>query len=640
MKRSFISFLIFISIFTLWSKPASGQSSDWFTEVTDMVGLTGEKMQKAYCTDVNGDGFQDLITITGVDYFNNRKPMKLFMNESSGTGNKRKFVDRTDGSGINSNVESSDTGRQTTCAAFADVDNDGDIDMVTAHYFHRIENYKDIGDRCQVLLNNGKGQFRVKKDNGLDKLGLTNTQGLSFLDYDLDGNIDLFIGNWFSDYTNDKIQDDYLMKGKGDGTFVNVTEFTSLNKPSNEPLYGCSAGDWNNDHWTDIFTASYCRTGGSLWKNTKSGDFENVAKTIGYTSQLLKGDGGQELCHWAAMPCDYDNDGDYDFFFALVHGGTAATEGRSTIVKNQGPDSNYYLRWAMDLTPKVPPYAGHIATYDANWFDFNNDGLMDLCYADGTYSGAGFGRLYMYLQGKDNKFTDINKALGFTGSKYQTMSLVRPIDYDNDGDEDLLVWGGGTGSSVRVPIFLHNNTANSNNHVVVNLKPARGTNGSCIGARVTVHVGEVTRTREIYAGQGNAAGQAPFSLVFGLEKAQKIDSIVVIFPNKSHRRIVKKDLDVNRTHTILEFIENSPDESIVIYPNPAKNQFKVAFPQEFSGSLDLSVFDLQGKLVLQKKFEAVYSYENMDINPLSSGYYIVQLCSGNGKLSRARLLVE
>jgi hypothetical protein len=273
------------------------QDPSWFKDITQQSGLAGQKMQKAYVVDVNNDGFQDLITITGIDYFNNRKPLKLFLNVADETTGGRTFKDQTEWSRLNSNVQKSDTGRQTTCAAFADVDNDGDVDMVTAHYFHRIENYKDVGDRCQVLLNNGKGQFSVKPKNGLDLLGLTNTQGLSFLDYDLDGNIDLFIGNWFSDYTNNKVQDDMLMKGRGDGTFINVTEFTNLNKPANEPLYGSSAGDWNNDGWTDIFSASYCRTGGSLWKNTQNSNFENVAKQVGYTSQLLKGDNSQELCH-------------------------------------------------------------------------------------------------------------------------------------------------------------------------------------------------------------------------------------------------------------------------------------------------------------------------------------------------------
>ncbi len=629
-------------IFILFGHICMAQDASWFMDKTSQSGLSGQKMQKAYAVDVNGDGFVDLVTITGIDYFNNRKPLRLFLNVPDKVNGGRTFEDKTSWSNLNGNVIASDTGRQTTCAAFADVDNDGDVDMVTAHYFHRIENYKDVGDRCQVLLNNGEGRFEIRPKNGLDELGLTNTQGLSFLDYDLDGNIDLFIGNWFSDYTNNKLQDDILMKGLGNGVFVNVTPETNLNKPTNEPLYGSSAGDWNNDYWSDIFTASYCRTGGSLWKNMTNGKFENVAKKVGYTSQLIKGDNGQDLCHWAAMPCDYDNDGDFDFFFALVHGGNDANEGRSTVVKNQGPDSNYQLRWFMDITPKMIPYAGHIATYDANWFDFDNDGLTDLCYADGTYAGGGNGRLYMFHQNSNNKFTDVTKSLNLTANnnKYITMNIVRPIDYDSDGDEDLLVYGGGTPQIGVVPILLKNEAGNSGNHVVVNLRPAKGTNGSCIGARVMVYAQDLVKTREVYAGQGNAAGQAQFSLVFGLGNRSKIDSIVVIFPNKKHRKVVKTQLEVNQSYTIYEYIQSLPEDNFVIYPNPARGSFKIAYPNTYEGNLNLRIFDLSGKLVSKIEFPVIYSYETIDISHLVAGYYIVELKSADGRYSRQKLLVE
>ena len=616
------------------------QDDSWFSVVTGEVGIEGERMQKAYTVDLNGDGFQDLVTITGVDYFNNRTGMKVFMNEIDPTFGQRTFVDRSDWARINSNVDPADTGRQTTCVAFADVDNDGDVDMVTAHYFHRVEKYTDVGDRCQVMLNNGKGQFTVRPNNGLDKLGLTNTQGLSFLDYDLDGNIDLFIGNWFSDYTNNKVQDDILMKGLGDGTFVDVTSTSNLNTPNNEPLYGSSAGDWNNDGWTDIFAASYCRTSGSLYKNTGQNSFENVAKEVGYNSQLLKGDNGQALCHWAAMPCDYDNDGDFDFYFAMVHGGNDANEGRSTIVKNQGPDSNYRLRWDMSLTPRKLPYAGHIATYDANWFDFDNDGLTDLSNADGSYTGGGNGRIYMFRQNDDHTFTDITKPLGMIGLDYYTQSIARPMDYDNDGDEDLLIWGGGGPNSKHVPVFLKNNIANSNNHIVVKLKPARGTNGSCIGARIEVYAGKLVKTREVYAGQGNAAGQSQFDLVFGLKQETKVDSIVVYFPNKLHRRVVVKDIEVNQTYTVYEYINKLPDQSILIYPNPAKNLANIAFPLDFDGPMDLTVFDMTGNKVMDKSFTPSYRYETLDITNLASGLYIVKLRTIDGRESIGRLMVQ
>jgi hypothetical protein len=631
MKRTLLFFLISSALLV------KAQDATWFSDITASSGLENQKMQKAYAVDVNGDGYIDIVTITGVDYFNNRKPMRLFMNEANPANGDRHFVDKTEWSNINSNVNPADTGRQTTCAAFADVDNDGDADMVTAHYFHRIENYKDVGDRCQVLLNDGTGRFSIKENNGLDKLGLVNTQGLSFLDYDLDGNVDLFIGNWFSDYTNNVIQDDILMKGNGNGTFTNVTGFTNINKPTNEPLYGSNAGDWNNDGWTDIFSASYCRTSGSLWKNNRLGNFDNVAKTVGYTSQLLKGDNGQELCHWAAMPSDYDNDGDFDFYFALVHGGNDLNEGRSTIVNNRGADSNYRLRWMMDITPRAVPRAAHIATYDANWFDFDNDGLTDLCNADGTYAGGGNGRIFFFRQNPDHKFTDISKALTLTGTRFNTMYIVRPIDYDNDGDEDLLTYGGGTAA---VPIFLKNNAGNKYNHVVINLEPAFGTNRSAVGARVMVHTGNVVHTREVYAGQGNASGQAPFSLVFGLGQSAIIDSVVVIFPNKAHRKIVKTNLDVNKTYTIYEYIGQLPESDFVIYPNPVGNETKVAFPDTYLGNTTFRLMDVNGKVISEETVNLNYNYKVIDTSNLAPGCYFLQLSNASGVSKTKRLLKQ
>ena len=296
----------------------------------------------------------------------------------------------------------------------------------------------------------------------------------------------------------------------------------------------------------------------------------------------------------------------------------------------------------MDITPKIVPYAGHIATYDANRFDFDNDGLTDLCYADGTYAGGGNGRLFMFHQNKDHKFTDITKALNLiaNSNKYITMSIVRPMDYDNDGDEDLLIYGGGSFGVGVVPVFLKNNIGTKKNHVVVNLKPARETNGSCIGAKVVVYSGSLIKTREVYAGQGNAAGQAPFSLVFGLDNNSIIDSIVVTFPNKKHRKILLENLAVNQSYTIYDYITGAKEETFTIYPNPAKNLVNIDFPYSNAEPTNLSFYDLTGKLILNKRFNGVYNYENIDISSLSSGYYIIQLQSGNGKISRQKLLVE
>jgi hypothetical protein len=125
---------------------------------------------------------------------------------------KRIYTDVTESSNINVNRNSEEYGRIVDCAAFADVDNDGDLDLVTSIYYHRWEYYntpeKDPGDRSEVLLNDGNGNFTLVENSGITDVylpemmtvGLTNTTGISFLDYDQDGNIDMYFSEWFADY--------------------------------------------------------------------------------------------------------------------------------------------------------------------------------------------------------------------------------------------------------------------------------------------------------------------------------------------------------------------------------------------------------------------------------------------------------
>ena len=147
------------------------------------------------------------------------------------------------------------------------------------------------------------------------------------------------------------------MKGNGDGSFDNVSLVSGIKDDVN-PLYGANATDWNNDGWIDIATCPYCRSSGSLWKNNGNGKFTDVAPDVGYNTQVLNGEGWGDvamtypkaLCTWAAQPQDFDNDGDIDFLYVLVHGGFVndvygKPAGHSTIVVNKGKDSNYKLGW-------------------------------------------------------------------------------------------------------------------------------------------------------------------------------------------------------------------------------------------------------------------------------------------------------
>ena len=166
---------------------------------------------------------------------------------------------------------------------------------------------------------NGTGHFTFSEDTTLFDAGLINTSGAAFVDYDRDGFLDLWMGNWFLDYRGtpeDVYSPEKLYKGNGDGSFTDVSEESGINEV-NVPSYGICVADTNNDGWPDLFTGNYCRGESLHFSNNGDGTFTEVHGTSQYG--LWVGP-VKHLCSWGTMPRDYDNDGDIDLFELLVHG--------------------------------------------------------------------------------------------------------------------------------------------------------------------------------------------------------------------------------------------------------------------------------------------------------------------------------
>src|SRR5690606_2693161 len=229
--------------------------------------------------------------------------------ESASNTTGRKFIDITSQKQVN--VVPPDTGNHANCFTLADFNNDGHLDLVTGNFYYRVENYGLPNDRCQVFLGDGTGNFNWVPNNGLQDLDLINVRTLCALDYDKDGNLDLFIATWFKDYTANVFDHGRLLKGNGDGTFTEVTESAGI-KNLKEPMYSAAAFDWNNDGFPDILTAPYCRTGGMVLRNDGAGGFTNVASSVGY--DLYKIGDRQNACSFTITPEDVNNDGYMDAF--------------------------------------------------------------------------------------------------------------------------------------------------------------------------------------------------------------------------------------------------------------------------------------------------------------------------------------
>ncbi|HPD66158.1 MAG TPA: FG-GAP-like repeat-containing protein [Bacteroidia bacterium] len=631
---------LFSGIFSI----SYSQNPSWIEKATSSLQLDSARASYVYVCDLNNDNYPEIITVYASlikgkvkIYFNIPDPMDP---------RKRIFKDSTEWSNIDIR-RNGQHGRVVDNIAFADIDNDGDVDAVTGIYYHRWEYYhpdsNDPGDRCEVLLNRGDGKFSLVENSGLNTLGphtgkdqgLVNITGITFLDYDKDGKIDLFLASWFDDYKLNQEQgglngmtSSYLLKGNGDGTFTDQSFISkiSLNKM---PLYGSNATDWNNDGWMDIATAPYCRSGGSLYANQKNGKFNDVAFGTGYNTQHLNGDQGQALCCWETQPADYDNDGDIDFFYLLVHGGFGDGEGSSTLVINKGPAEDYHLEWALEKVKRDPPRPSHLGDYSGNWLDLDNDMLLDMVMGSGGYSSNR--RLFVLRQDTSGLLDDISLELGITSATTMIREIgsLQPFDYDLDGDDDLLIaHGDGTYQPKGQLDVYENKIGSQNNWIGIRLFAPENCNQSAVGSRIIVWAGGVRQMREIKAGYGHFAGQQPFITNFGLGNNSKVDSVVVEWQTQPATRTVVTSIPINQVSIINKDgywgslgtkINFKTEDELKIWPNPATTILNIYLPI-VSAEIKYKISDIQGKTVAEG---TCFNY--IDISAIEKGLYLLMI---------------
>ncbi|MCX7735729.1 MAG: FG-GAP-like repeat-containing protein [Candidatus Kapabacteria bacterium] len=652
-------FFIYLPLFSQEPNPA------WLKLVTKDVGLDSARYTRIMAVDVNNDNYPDLILGEGKI---NKNRIRLYLNVENpdpNAENRRMFVDVTESSGINANRDPEKEGRIADISSMADFDNDGDMDLITSIYYHRLQMYLgelDPGDRTEVLLNDGTGKFTLKKDAGVHDIvvddtiavGLVNVTGIGFLDYDLDGNLDIFMSTWFTDYAAfnnvGTAMPSILLKGNGDGSFTHIK--TSGIQKTVEPDYGVNITDWNNDGWQDIITSPYCRTGGVLFRNRGDGTFINYSGVADYSAQKMKGDNGQNLCQWEAQPADFDNDGDMDLLQVNVHGGYDANEGRTHVTINQGPSGNYKLVWDMERIKRDAPKNSHLGDQGGCWFDLDGDGWQDIAICQMAYPQAnleGQERLYICRQNENRSFDDISRQLGIFHLIKEAHS-IEPIDFDLDGDQDLFVSHQirdtqivGTEKVINVYMqvqLLRNDIGNQNNWVSVKLNPPEGCNKSAIGARIYLYSEGISQIQEIQAGLGHFAGQQPFIRNFGLGKRNKIDSIVVRWPHRDMLTTKVLNPPINSIFEIdgsgnlkiiksyLDLAEMDNFSQLTVIPNPASNYVEISGYNLFNSNQGdkplVSVYNNIGKKV--KILDRISSLPiHLDLSDLPAGIYYIQV---------------
>ena len=538
----------------------------WFEEVADKAGIrhqhTNRSFKNAYAhimqgyaslgaavavADYNGDGFEDVFATDSQEHGKNL----LYRNNGDLT-----FTEVGEAAGV---AAGNDATNASADALWFDYNNDRRLDLLVVRF-----------GRNQLFKNRGDGTFtEVSAQAGLTQQYLNSIVAIAF-DYDLDGDLDLVLGNYFqavslfdpptarffpeSFETANNGGGVTLYRNQGDETFTDATALAGLRLSGWTLDLGHADVDHDGDD--DLYVAADFGTD-RFFVNNGDGTFMDVTEqAIGIdTKKGMNADWG-----------DFNNDGLFDVYV-------------TNITDEYMREGNFLWKNNGDLT--FADVARETSTYDTGWgwagkfFDYDNDGWQDLYVVNGWVSAGPENYVLDIFQLLVNPNVDLADARNWppmgnkTLSGYQENCLfhnqggmlfkseaarhglhskldgrgIAVADFDNDGRLDLLV-----SNANAKPLLFHNVQPTGNHWVQLTLEGAQS-NPFAVGTRVWVMANGQTQVGFVNGGNGFAS-QSTLRMHFGLGTATQIEHLEVAWPSGTRQTFA--NLQPDRIYAIVE----------------------------------------------------------------------------------------
>jgi len=456
--------------------------------------------------DYDQDGYIDLYICSGTwleGFTKGEKPDKLPENHLYRNLHNGTFEDVTKKAGANDQSYSMGV-------TVGDYNNDGYPDIYVSNYGPNI-----------LYKNNGNGTFTNVTKRARVAGGNECSVGAVWLDYDNDGLLDLYVGNYLNFdpkykyyYAPDGFpgpmaydsQADYLYHNKGDGTFEDVTKSMGIIDIDGRAM-GVGAADYDDDGFVDIYVAND-HTLNYLWHNEGGKGFTDR----GTMSGTAFSQAGEATVSMSVDFADYNSDGLLDMFIS--------DDTYCSLYENMGNGVFSDKSYPSGISMAAAQFVG----WSSSFVDYDNDGDVDIFKTNGALKHLYGHEDQLFENTEDGKFKDVSVE---SGSYFKEEYVGRGAclgDYDNDGDFDVYIV-----NLNNRGMFLRNNKGNQNNWLILSLV-GQTSNRDGIGSRVKVTAGGKAQVAQKRSTTGYLSQNDP-RMHFGLAKNEMVEKIEIKWPS-------------------------------------------------------------------------------------------------------------